>query len=167
MKYCGTCGKELKAFDVFTTNGFVQCEECAMKKLKEQKKNDNSDNEKKATLNNDSEEKKIKEIKPIVNQVVSGANRIVNENGKQNESSFWIRFLKTAAKIEFILSIIGGIVGAFAIAIDYGDFEGFLICLAVLLGSAIVSIIVFATEMVFLNLAEDVSVIRKTITKNQ
>ncbi|MCH5317027.1 MAG: hypothetical protein J1E05_03555 [Eubacterium sp.] len=174
MKDCETCGKELNIFNKCEIDGVTLCYDCAMKaseerlkKAKENKKNENSDNERNATLNNDAKEKKAKEIKPIINQVISDANRIVNENGKQNDSLFWIKFLKTVAKIEFVLSTIGGIVGAFAIGIDYGDFEGFLIGLAVLIGSVVASVLVLAVEMVFLNLAEDVSAIRKTITKNQ
>lgn len=177
MKYCETCGKQISALNTYKTNGIIQCYDCALKTSKENlKKAGNAftlDNKNLVEqIKNNAEvnaktNETTKEIKPTVNQVNSNTYKTVPANEKQNDSSFWINFLKNVAKIEFIFSIIGGIIGAFTIGSAYGDFEGFLIGLVAFLGFAGASVLVLAVEMVFLNLADDVSAIRKTLTKNQ
>ena len=86
---------------------------------------------------------------------------ISNSNTKAN---FWVGFLKTMTTIFLVICLIASFAGG--LYIGYFSHNTALGMLA-FFGLAFLSFISVSSAMVFLHLAEDVSIIRKSITKDK
>ena len=129
-KICETCGKDITEFDLYKPNNFAQCQECAIKCAIEGKTQPDIPN-------------------------ASRYNKIIDYS-----SNFWIKTIKVFVIIGFVLSVIGSIAGAvYAVHFDYHN-ESVAVIVIGLIAFLVISFIITGLLMVFLNLAEDVSVIK-------
>lgn len=139
MKICEKCGKEIHSNDdLFTRMGLNLCEKCACEFDKM-----------------DATEKNI--FKKNMKSKIDAKNLIMNS------SNPWIKIMKTLTIIELIIMLIASIPIALSVSdVTYSGGMGFLAFIVTI----IVSIATTSLTMVFLNLAEDVSILKAIAYKN-
>lgn len=137
MKICQTCGKSLKAGEVFTLNGIVQCEECAYSKQTPNQQN--------------------KEISKVAK-----GNKILFQNTNK-----WANSIKQITRLNIIFGIIiscalGIAIGMISV-ITFGlpAFVGVLIGLVVLVIGIVSSLKIDSVLMMVVTMAEDISIIKQ------
>lgn len=136
MKMCESCGRMINDFDIYTRNGFIQCEACAINNApKSQPDADNNKEDKLKTANN------------ILTYSADG----------------WTRFMKTLTMIQLVILIIGSIVFSIVIGDNLDSFGlGFLAFILF----TVISFALCGFTMVFLNMAENIAVIKSFVKKN-
>lgn len=141
MKRCETCGKAISAFDVYETNGKIQCKDCALKELYfNDEKDDNRET--------DDEIPKIGGL--------SKEKHVDITNG-------WASGMKILSIILLLVLFIASIVIAYFIGEESDSFILGFVCF---IGFAISSFAIVGFSMSFLQLAQDVSYIKNSIERD-
>lgn len=139
MKRCETCGKPFPDEKLVMKNGREECSECAIKNFQ---------------LRNQG--------KPLLPKVYTNNDDNLK---KDNSAGLSFNFASTVLKILAIIKLIANLVGSIfaGVAIDY-YYSGAAVVVAIVL--ILISLVLFAMEFLFLQMASDISVIRRITVRN-
>lgn len=157
-KTCFECGKSLSDNEINTEFGIHLCNNCA---LIYSKYMNGIETEKPSNKPNNNQTIYTTETKKASNSTNNTKTTYFENNINAN---FWVRFLKTLTIIALIIFLIASLAGGIFVGYNSDSFGWGLL---VFLGLAFISFLSVSFTMVFLHLAEDVSIIRKSITKNK
>lgn len=156
LEKCFECEKALKSKEeIFTVYGITLCKNCAKKYEEYLNASDISisKTEQKKTESTSSQHTK--------NYTKDIEKSIINLNINAN---FWVRLLKAMTTIILAIFLVGSLAGGIFVGYNSDSFGWGLL---VFLGLGFLSFLSVSLTMVFLHLAEDVSIIRKSIIKEK
>lgn len=157
-KTCFECGKDLTIDETNTEFGIVLCNNCASDYGKYM---NGQEIEKQSNVASSNQSTQTTETKTQQ----TSSNTIMTNPIKNNiDANFWVKLLKTMTTIILAIFLIASLAGGIFVGYNSDSFAGGLL---VFLGLSFLSFLSVSLTMVFLHLAEDVSIIRKSITKDK
>lgn len=151
MANCSTCGKELAENEIYNTNGYIQCAQCA--------------GATQAPADNPA---------PAYQPAYAPAYAAPQMPYPQPKtpakgSNGWAKFIKVIAIIAIILEVLASLGGGIASMVILGDEVGaalgILAGIGIMLGGILAAFISNAFIMCFAHMADDVSAIRNTFNQ--